>query len=89
MRISKKLKRYPWLFEPEEAVQKEKYLSIQEVVDMSNFYLKLHSAILYGLIEGELPNQERCLHYLELGKRHGVSPDDNFIPDEFLLTLNP
>lgn len=81
MRINKKLSKYKWLFEPEEIKGDPiQSLTIQELVNLSWFLLKIHSAILYGFLEGDLPNAERCEYYLELGKHYGVKPDDNYNP---------
>lgn len=56
----KKHLRGKWAFQKEEKTEKETYLEWQELVNISWFLIKLHSAILYGLIEGELPDVDRC-----------------------------
>lgn len=76
--------KYAWAFEKDPKVEKTACLTIQELVNEANFWLTIHSCILYGLMEGELPNAERCLHYLELGERFGVKPDKDYISPGFV-----
>lgn len=56
---------------------------MQFVVNEASFWLYVHSAILYGFMEGELPNQEVCIQWLECGKQIGVIPSENYISPEF------
>lgn len=79
---------YPWAFEKEPKEEKTTYLTLQEVMNISTFYLKIHSCILYGLLEGELPNAEKCLHYINMGKRHGLVADEDYCPIDFILPEN-
>lgn len=78
-----------WYSNPEPKLKPLPCLSLQEVVNISEFYLKVHSCILYGLIEGELPDQEKCLHYLEIGKRYGLTSDKDYIPPDFIINQQP
>lgn len=69
-RINKKvLKKYPMLGNPEIPDDE-----LQEAADCCNFLLHLHSAILYGLIEGDADNidQQQCIRVLEYAKSKGI-----------------
>ena len=57
---------------------------LQHVVNLSGFYLKVHSAMLYGLITGPEVNAQKCEEWLEKGRNAGMYPDDNFIDPEFI-----
>lgn len=75
-----------WAFEKEPKIEHQPCLSLQEVVDMSNFYLKIYSAILYGLLTGPEVNADKCMHYIELGKKYSITPNENYFPPDFNST---
>lgn len=80
--------KYPWAFQKDEKVEHLPCLTMQELVNPAEFFLCLHSAILYGFIEGELPDAEKCEHYIELGKHYGVMPVKGYVPNrEFLIEM--
>lgn len=74
-------RKHKWAFQKEPKPEKETYMELQDLVNLSWFLIKLHSAILYGLMEGELPDVDRCNFYVEKGKRLGLEPDDNYLPE--------
>ena len=60
-----------------------KCLDLQELVNISNFLLKVDSAKQYGLLEGgPVINPDKCIHYIEWGKRLNIFPDEDFIMPE-------
>lgn len=76
------LRRAPWLIEPEVADWE-----LQNAVDEAQFCLLLQSAILYGFITGDANNinQDMCVAMLDIGKRKGVLPDKDYIPEWFII----
>jgi hypothetical protein len=48
---------------------------LQEAVDLADFYLHLHSAVLYGLVSysGKI-NVERCEEIMAMGKARSIFP---------------
>lgn len=70
------------------AVQPTPFLpreELQYVVNCSEFWLGIHSAILYGLMDGVLPNADVCLQWIECGKQAGIFPEQGFIPPDFKI----
>jgi hypothetical protein len=48
----------------------------KEAVELADFYLRLESARLYGLIETDIrPDVHRCEYILREGARRGIFPD--------------
>lgn len=58
---------------------------LQDVVSSADFWLHIHSAILYGLMTGDAESidVDKCLRYVGLGKKHGVFPEKGYICPEF------
>lgn len=59
---------------------------LQHVVNLAGFYLMIHSARLYGLIQGgpEI-NTDQCQKYIDIGKAASIYPDKDFIDPELNL----
>lgn len=73
-----------WYKDPEERPEKLRCLDIHQLANESNFWLKIHSSILYGLLTGPLPDFENNMRLLEKCKKLGAVPDENYISPLFL-----
>lgn len=54
---------------------------IQLMVDAANYCLLIHSAILYGLLEGD-PEEiafDKCVQVVEKGKLLGYVPNEDYL----------
>lgn len=58
---------------------------IFEAIDGANFFLKIDSAVQYGLMKsnGNKVNVERCLEWLEIGKQLGILPNEDYMINIF------
>lgn len=82
MNISKHLKqKFPNLAEPDIDIP------LQTGVNEAEFWLMIHSCILYGLMSGDANNikVENCKKVLKNGERHGIFPQKGYISPEFKL----
>jgi hypothetical protein len=69
--------KYKWAFEKEPKVERLKCMELQELVDLSEAILLVHSSLLYGLITGEPISDEsfyNAIKYKELGERLKIYP---------------
>ena len=82
MKVSKSLRqKYPYLAEPDVDIP------LQTGVNEAEFWLMVHSCILYGLMEGDAENinPDQCIKVLERGKKFGILPQKGYISPEFKL----
>lgn len=58
------------------AINKKYQKELQEKVDAADLALKIHSSILYGLLEGSPLdiNVEKSLEFLKEGKKYCITP---------------
>lgn len=69
--------KYKWAFEKEPKVEPIRCMELQELVDLSEAVLYVHSSLLYGLITGDpIPDDQfyNAVKYKEMGERLKVLP---------------
>lgn len=82
MRVARALReKYPYLAEPDVDIP------LQIGVNEAEFWLCIHSCILYGLMSGDPDNinVDQCIKVLARGKKFGILPEKGYISPEFNL----
>jgi len=74
--------KYPFLASPDIDIP------LQTGVNEAEFWLIIHSCILYGLMKGDANNinVEQCQKILERGKKFGILPQKGYVSPDFIFS---